>query len=46
MARLRGVLMFWAWGDDERETMAHLERTLANVASALRSLGVSADHTA
>ena len=30
------MLSFWAWGDDERETMANLDRTLTNVSVVLR----------
>ena len=36
------MLSFWAWGDDERETMANLDRTLTNLSSVLR--GVSVQH--
>ena len=41
-ARQRGqqlMISFWAWGDDVPETMAHLDRTLANISTALRSIG-------
>jgi len=34
------MLSFWAWGDDEREVMAHLDRTLTNVSSVLRGVVV------
>jgi hypothetical protein len=30
------MLSFWVWGDDEAETMAHLDRTWTNLAAALR----------
>ncbi len=32
------MLSFWAWGDDEAETMAHLNRTLINLSAVLRGL--------
>ena len=32
------MLSFWAWGDDENETMASLDRTLSNLAGVLRDL--------
>jgi hypothetical protein len=32
------MLSFWAWGDDEAETMAHLNRTLVNLSAVLRGL--------
>ncbi len=34
------MLSFWAWGDDEEEVMAHLDRTLANVSAVLRGVEV------
>jgi hypothetical protein len=33
------MLSFWAWGDDEEEAMAHMDRTLANLSSVLRDAG-------
>ena len=30
------LLSFWAWGDDEAETMDHLDRTLKNLFGALK----------
>lgn len=33
------MLSFWAWGEDEREVWEHLDRTLRNVAEALRGVG-------
>ncbi len=32
------MLSFWAWGDDQAETMAHLNRTLTNLTGVLRGL--------
>jgi hypothetical protein len=32
------MLSFWAWGDDEPDAMAHLDRTLTNVSRALRGV--------
>ena len=32
------MLSFWAWGDDQAETMAHLDRTLTNLSAVLRGL--------
>lgn len=34
------MLSFWAWGDDEADTMANLDRTLAGLGAALRGLMV------
>ncbi|MFT4976092.1 MAG: hypothetical protein ACI8S6_001987 [Myxococcota bacterium] len=32
------MLSFWAWGDDEPETMANLDRTLTNLSAVLRDV--------
>ncbi len=32
------MLSFWAWGDDEAEAMAHLDRTLAGLTTVLRAI--------
>jgi hypothetical protein len=40
-SRQRGqelMLSFWAWGDDEAEAMAHLDRTLAALTTVLRGI--------
>jgi hypothetical protein len=34
------MLSLWAWGDDEAETMANLDRTLGGLSSVLRAVGV------
>lgn len=33
------MISFWAWGDDEAEVMAHLDRTLRGVTTVLREIG-------
>lgn len=33
------MLSFWAWGDDEYETLMNLDRTLTNLFAALREVG-------
>ncbi len=39
------LLTFWAWGDDEAETLANLDRTLILLSGVLRALSdeISAD---
>ena len=32
------MLSFWAWGDDEAETMANLDRVLENLSLALHGV--------
>lgn len=32
------MLSFWAWGEDEPEVMANLDRTFQNLAAALRQV--------
>ena len=36
------MISFWAWGDDEPETMANLDRAFENVNRALRRIGTGA----
>jgi len=33
------MLSFWAWGDDEAETLGNVDHTLGNLAAALRAAG-------
>jgi hypothetical protein len=33
------ILSFWAWGDDERDVMANLERTISGLGAALHAAG-------
>lgn len=39
------MLSFWAWGEDEREVMTNLDRTLRNMTVVLRGLSDKIRHT-